>query len=416
MLAEESLATARETGDVNATIYGLRALGEVTRMQGDRRRAMALLEEALTLARAQADPPQQARVLHWLGLTLGSDGDYPGARACWRGSRSDSRSHLAPSPWLLARRLCSAFCEQMEGNFERARPFSRRASPTVGKPETCRASAGSSPSSVTQSAARVTPSVESRCCERAWSCCVTWATASGSVGPSASWLCSRMSRGATARAVRLIGAAMRLIGDSQPEFLASERLDREAGLIAARSRPRRGGIRPSLGRGAGDDARAGRRVRAQGRSRGVAGRTDRQPASPLPPCRPLTIPPSPAMMRATWRTGICRKLCQGQGVEGCRRRGSMLAKTLTCAVVGLEGALVEVEVDIGRGCPPSTSWDCPTPRAGSQGGIQQPSRTRARIPSAPDHRQPRTCGSEERGASFANGYPEADPVIRWLGS
>ncbi len=29
----------------------------------------------------------------------------------------------------------------------------------------------------------------------------------------------------------------------------------------------------------------------------------------------------------------------------------MLAKTLTCAVVGLEGALVEVEVDIGPGLP-----------------------------------------------------------------
>ena len=29
----------------------------------------------------------------------------------------------------------------------------------------------------------------------------------------------------------------------------------------------------------------------------------------------------------------------------------MLAKVLTCAVVGLDGALVEVEVDIGPGLP-----------------------------------------------------------------
>jgi len=29
----------------------------------------------------------------------------------------------------------------------------------------------------------------------------------------------------------------------------------------------------------------------------------------------------------------------------------MLAKVLTCAVVGLDGALVEVEVDIGAGPP-----------------------------------------------------------------
>ena len=32
----------------------------------------------------------------------------------------------------------------------------------------------------------------------------------------------------------------------------------------------------------------------------------------------------------------------------------MLAKVLTCAVVGLEGALVEVEVDIGPGLPAFT--------------------------------------------------------------
>ncbi len=31
----------------------------------------------------------------------------------------------------------------------------------------------------------------------------------------------------------------------------------------------------------------------------------------------------------------------------------MLAKTLTCAVVGLEGALVEVEVEVGPGLPAS---------------------------------------------------------------
>jgi magnesium chelatase family protein len=29
----------------------------------------------------------------------------------------------------------------------------------------------------------------------------------------------------------------------------------------------------------------------------------------------------------------------------------MLAKASTCAVIGLEGALVEVEVDIGHGLP-----------------------------------------------------------------
>src|SRR5262245_9970787 len=33
------------------------------------------------------------------------------------------------------------------------------------------------------------------------------------------------------------------------------------------------------------------------------------------------------------------------------RGGAVLAKVLTCAVIGLDGALVEAEVDIGRGLP-----------------------------------------------------------------
>jgi Subunit ChlI of Mg-chelatase len=37
----------------------------------------------------------------------------------------------------------------------------------------------------------------------------------------------------------------------------------------------------------------------------------------------------------------------------------MLAKSLTCAVVGLEGALVEVEVDLGPGLPAFTIFGLP---------------------------------------------------------
>ena len=37
-----------------------------------------------------------------------------------------------------------------------------------------------------------------------------------------------------------------------------------------------------------------------------------------------------------------------------REATSMLAKACTCAVIGLEGALVEVEVDIGHGLPAFT--------------------------------------------------------------
>ena len=39
----------------------------------------------------------------------------------------------------------------------------------------------------------------------------------------------------------------------------------------------------------------------------------------------------------------------------------MLAKVITCAVVGLEGAIVEVEVDISPGLP-SFTIVVPTPR------------------------------------------------------
>jgi magnesium chelatase family protein len=35
-------------------------------------------------------------------------------------------------------------------------------------------------------------------------------------------------------------------------------------------------------------------------------------------------------------------------------RQDMLAKALTCAVVGLDGAIVEVEVDLGHGIPAFT--------------------------------------------------------------
>jgi hypothetical protein len=38
----------------------------------------------------------------------------------------------------------------------------------------------------------------------------------------------------------------------------------------------------------------------------------------------------------------------------------MLAKACTCAVDGLEGLLVEVEVDIGHGLPAFTIVGCPT--------------------------------------------------------
>ncbi|MGZ6362680.1 MAG: hypothetical protein ACXWP0_13465, partial [Ktedonobacterales bacterium] len=43
-----------------------------------------------------------------------------------------------------------------------------------------------------------------------------------------------------------------------------------------------------------------------------------------------------------------------QQTESHWKDGSMLAKASTCAVLGLEGARVEVEVDIGHGLPAFT--------------------------------------------------------------
>jgi hypothetical protein len=58
----------------------------------------------------------------------------------------------------------------------------------------------------------------------------------------------------------------------------------------------------------------------------------------------------------------------GKGAE-------MLAKVLSCAVIGLEGAIVEVEVDISRGLPSLTIVGLPD--AAVQGsGSALPSRTR----------------------------------------
>ncbi len=39
----------------------------------------------------------------------------------------------------------------------------------------------------------------------------------------------------------------------------------------------------------------------------------------------------------------------------------MLARVYSCAVIGLEGVIVEVEVDTADGLPGMASSDCPTP-------------------------------------------------------
>jgi len=67
----------------------------------------------------------------------------------------------------------------------------------------------------------------------------------------------------------------------------------------------------------------------------------------------------------------------------------MLAKVLTCAVVDLDGALVEVEVDIGPGLPAFTIVGLPDAAVQvGKGGIEWPSR--ARPASSPSDASPST--------------------------
>ena len=72
----------------------------------------------------------------------------------------------------------------------------------------------------------------------------------------------------------------------------------------------------------------------------------------------------------------------------------MLAKSITCAVVGLDGVIVEVEVDISPGLPTFTVVGLPD-------AAVQEARERARaairnsgceFPIAPHHRQPGAGG------------------------
>ena len=264
-LAEESLEIARETGDA-----------EVTRLCADRARARGQAAGRLGAARALWRRPG-AWPGHWgmlgrrrpslrLGGAVRSGGDSTReARACWEESARSRRvaaktprrgKLFAPVSALLG------FVEHAEGNSRARKQAPRGSLPrparlgdqsvlgwsltllgyTVGRD-------GDHERGTALLRESLSPAPR------------PWATAFGSAGASACSGCSRATEERTAGG-RLIGAAMKMIGKAQPEFCASERV-RPRGLPRRRPLcPRRGSLRPSLGRGAGDDARPGRRVRA----------------------------------------------------------------------------------------------------------------------------------------------------------
>ncbi len=76
----------------------------------------------------------------------------------------------------------------------------------------------------------------------------------------------------------------------------------------------------------------------------------------------------------------------------------MLAKLYSCAIIGLEGGLIEVEVDIAQGLPAFTLVGLPDAAvsgiAGTRAGGDQ--ELQRHVSDAPYHRQPRPRRPEER--------------------
>src|SRR5215212_6709608 len=62
--------------------------------------------------------------------------------------------------------------------------------------------------------------------------------------------------------------------------------------------------------------------------------------------------PSCRLPRTRRRRGLCDNHILSVPQSGCiHSGGDVLAKVFSCAVVGLDGVLVEVEVDVGQGVP-----------------------------------------------------------------
>src|SRR5215212_5799169 len=62
--------------------------------------------------------------------------------------------------------------------------------------------------------------------------------------------------------------------------------------------------------------------------------------------------PSCRLSRTGWRRGLCDNRTLGfPRPDRIGFGGGVLAKVFSCAVVGLDGVLVEVEVDVGQGVP-----------------------------------------------------------------
>ncbi len=86
LLAEESAAICRDSGDQRGLAEALTSIGLTLALQGEAIMSKARIEEALAVCRAAGDAWREARALNWLGDYLTNYGGYPMGQAMLAGS------------------------------------------------------------------------------------------------------------------------------------------------------------------------------------------------------------------------------------------------------------------------------------------------------------------------------------------
>ena len=82
----------------------------------------------------------------------------------------------------------------------------------------------------------------------------------------------------------------------------------------------------------------------------------------------------------------------------------MLAKVTSCALIGLDGVPITVEVDVGAGMPPLRSSACRMRRAGGKERVRAAIRNSGGASRPARHRQPRPGGHPQRGAVLRSAH------------
>jgi predicted ATPase/DNA-binding SARP family transcriptional activator len=119
-LFEESLSLRRELGDRRRIAIACNNLGFVTRELGDYDRAQALLEESLALSREFGNDLQAAKPLIVLGTVQMMRGDYPGALGYLHESMAITQELGVPRELAIAL-CCLGMVARLEGDLETSR-------------------------------------------------------------------------------------------------------------------------------------------------------------------------------------------------------------------------------------------------------------------------------------------------------